>query len=389
MILERYISKQILVRISAVMALTVGLLLIENMLNLFRFVVQTSGPVSAVFSMLAYLVPEYMTIGVPISLLLGIMLVYQKLANDQELAAMNACRVSPWRLLRVPLMYGALFAVLNAVLVSYIEPYAEFKFAEFSFKTRSGAFGRSISTGEFTKLGPGITLMVQSVDRKTGALDDVFLEVLDKKGSITYATAAKGNFYQSSDADKLVFRLRDGLILTTAIDPAAPETIGFDQYDILVPLPDIPGFRHRGGQENELTLRELIHFSDSTKTVPEKRQAYSGEAQRRIIWFLVPLFIPFLAIALAVPPPRKRSPMGIVVGIALIILLIKLLDFGANIEGTAPGLILWPVFFGFAGLSLRLFYVFGFTSGRHPLSIMFRLSDWTAKKVRWLRGKAR
>ena len=66
------------------------LLLLDKMLRLFDFVVSEGGPVSVVWQMLANLIPEYLALGIPIGLLLGILLAFRRLALS--LGARHAAR---------------------------------------------------------------------------------------------------------------------------------------------------------------------------------------------------------------------------------------------------------------------------------------------------------
>ena len=69
----------------ATLAIAASLLLLDKMLTLFDFVAAEGGPVSVVWRMLANLMPEYLSLGIPIGLLLGILLAFRKLATSSEL----------------------------------------------------------------------------------------------------------------------------------------------------------------------------------------------------------------------------------------------------------------------------------------------------------------
>src|SRR3546814_17026631 len=83
------------------------------MLRLFDFVMSEGGPVSVVWRMLANMLPEYMSLGIPIGLMLGILLAFRKLALSSEIGALRSVGFSYWRLLRVPYIYACALALLN------------------------------------------------------------------------------------------------------------------------------------------------------------------------------------------------------------------------------------------------------------------------------------
>jgi lipopolysaccharide export system permease protein len=88
----------------ATLAIAASLLLLDKMLTLFDFVAAEGGPVSVVWRMLANLMPEYLSLGIPIGLLLGILLAFRKLATSSELDIFRAVGMSYFRLLRVPFL---------------------------------------------------------------------------------------------------------------------------------------------------------------------------------------------------------------------------------------------------------------------------------------------
>ena len=84
----------------ATLAIAASLLLLDKMLTLFDFVAAEGGPVSVVWRMLANLMPEYLSLGIPIGLLWGILLAFRKLATSSELDIFRAVGMSYFRLLR-------------------------------------------------------------------------------------------------------------------------------------------------------------------------------------------------------------------------------------------------------------------------------------------------
>ena len=72
------------------LVLSAMLLVLEKMLRLFDFVATEGGPVSVVWRMLANLIPEYLSLGIPIGLTLGILLAFRRLALSSELDVMRA-----------------------------------------------------------------------------------------------------------------------------------------------------------------------------------------------------------------------------------------------------------------------------------------------------------
>jgi lipopolysaccharide export system permease protein len=121
-LIDRYLARSIAVPLFGTLVLAAMLLVLDKMLRLFDFVVTAGGPVSVVWKMLANLLPEYLALGIPIGLLLGILLAFRKLALSSELDALRGIGVGYGRLLRVPYAYTAALMFLNLMIVGYVEP---------------------------------------------------------------------------------------------------------------------------------------------------------------------------------------------------------------------------------------------------------------------------
>ena len=147
------------------LVLSAMLLVLEKMLRLFDFVATEGGPVSVVWRMLANLIPEYLSLGIPIGLMLGILLAFRRLATSSELDVLRGVGMSFGRLMRVPYAFAFALALLNLAIVGFIQPYARYAYEGLRFELRSGALGASIKVGEFTNLGDRMTLRIeQSLD---------------------------------------------------------------------------------------------------------------------------------------------------------------------------------------------------------------------------------
>ncbi len=143
------------------LVLSAMLLVLEKMLRLFDFVATEGGPVSVVWRMLANLIPEYLSLGIPIGLMLGILLAFRRLATSSELDVLRGVGMSFGRLMRVPYAFAFALALLNLAIVGFIQPYARYAYEGLRFELRSGALGASIKVGEFTKLGSRMTLRIE------------------------------------------------------------------------------------------------------------------------------------------------------------------------------------------------------------------------------------
>jgi lipopolysaccharide export system permease protein len=256
-LVDRYLARNIAVPLTGTLVLAAMLLVLDKMLRLFDFVITAGGPVSVVWRMLANLIPEYLSLGIPIGLLLGILLAFRKLALSSELDALRGIGVGYNRLLRVPYAFAIALMLVNIAIVGWVDPYARYRYEGLRFDLKSGSLGASIKVGEFNGFGKRMTLRIDRSDDKGTHLHGIFTALDDKSGMRIAATASEGQFLSTDDPDTIIFRLKRGRLVQEGPKFATPRTLSFESYDLPINLPSIDPFRGRGNEQKELTLPEI------------------------------------------------------------------------------------------------------------------------------------
>src|SRR5881398_2882788 len=272
-LIDRYLARSIATPLIGTLILAAMLLVLDKMLKLFQYVVDAGGPVSVVWRMLANLLPEYLSLGIPIGLMLGILLAFRKLALSSELDALRGIGVGYGRLLRVPYAYAIPLAVINLFIVGYLEPYTHYRYEGLRFDLKSGALGASIKVGEFNQLGKHLTVRIDRSENKGTQLHGIFVQMDDVNGMSVAATAEHGKFLSTDDPDTILFRLTKGRLVQDSPKFPTPRTLAFDVYDLPISLPMIDQFRRRGGDvSDELYLHELYRLGYRRGAASEKQK---------------------------------------------------------------------------------------------------------------------
>jgi len=366
------------------------LLALEKMLRLFDLVVAEGGPVTAVWRMLANLIPEYLGLGVPIGLMLGILLAFRRLALSSELDALRGAGLGFGRLLRVPYLYAVLLLGVNLFLIGFLQPRAEYGYEQVRFELKSGALGASIKVGDFTRLGRSATLRVERSENEGTDLYGVFLR-LDRSGGRSIAVSAdRGTFLSAGDSDAIIFRLEGGRLVHDAPSFRSPRVLSFTRYDLPIELPAIAAFRRRGNGSEELTLPELAFLADSPATPEQRRNQVRANYHFRMVEVAMILLLPLLAVALAVPPKRSSSGLGIFLSIVLVVTFHKFAQYGEQMGALGridPIVALWTPFALFAAMILWMYWTLAHKPGGQPIGGLERLAAVLAARIRRLTGR--
>jgi lipopolysaccharide export system permease protein len=387
--IDRYIFRQVLMPMLAVFVIAASLLLLDKMLKLFDFVATEGGPVSVVFSMLANLLPEYASLAIPLGLMLGILIAFRRLATSSELDVMRAVGLSYTRLLRTPYLMALGLAALNLLIVGYVEPLSRYYYERMEFELRTGALGASIKVGEFNSLKDRVALRIEQSRDEGRELVGIFVRLTGTKGEVLSITAHQGRFLAlRENPDTVILRLTDGQIIQD--DPkVSPRVLGFSQHDLPIDLPAVEKFRQRGGLEREYFLPELLRIGWSKTSSAKDRAIVRASLNYRLAEVVMILLLPMLAVALAVPPKRSNSGLGLFVSIVMVVAYHKVNEYGqsvAELGRVDPTLALWGPFAIFAAIIGWMYWRIAYVPGGQPIGA---LETFAANLGKWLRQGVR
>jgi len=391
--LDRYLARLIAVPLISTLIVSAMLLVLDRMLRLFEFVANEGGPVSVVWRMLANLLPEYLGLGIPIGLMLGILLAFRRLATSSELDVMRGVGISYNRMLLVPYGYAVVLAAANLAIVGFIQPDARYAYERLRYELRTGALGASIKVGEFTSFPNGATVRIERSHDEGRRLEGIFVNRASNNGGWTAVTADSGRFLATDNPDEVIFRLSKGTLINSEPGFTAPRVLRFESHDLPIPLPRSESFRAQGERNLELRLPQLVRIGRDPHESPKRRLESRAAFHFRLVEVATMFLLPMLAIALGVPAKRSGSALGVFLSIVMIVTYHKINEYGQSIGALGivdPAIALWGPFLLFAALVLWMYYTIAYVPGGQPIGVLDRASDKLGKLVaRILRGGRR
>lgn len=387
---DRYLARLIALPLFSTLVIAAMLLVLDKMLRLFDFVASEGGPVSVVWRMLANLLPEYLSLGIPIGLMLGILLAFRRIALSSELDALRAVGQGYGRLLRTPYLYAIALALVNLAIVGYVQPYARYAYEGLRFELRSGALGASIKVGEFTHLGKRMTMRIEKSSNNGRDLSGIFVMGEGKDGKTLAVTAETGTFMATDDPDTIILRLANGVLVHDAPGFKTPRILSFTGHDLPIDLPKIEAFRNRGGKDRELTIPELAQVGNDPRVSKMIRDETRANFHFRLVEVAMMLLLPLLAVSLAVPPKRSSSALGVFLSIVMVVAYHKINEYAEGMGALGridPFYALWLPFVGFAILICWMFYTIAYVPGGQPIGALERSFAKLAAAFRQLLAK--
>ncbi|WP_082922343.1 LptF/LptG family permease [Croceicoccus mobilis] len=388
------------------LALAASLLILDKMLRLFEVVANEGGPVSVIFQMLANLLPEYMSLAIPLGLMLGILFAFRKLATSSELDVMRAVGLGYGRLLRVPYLITLALLAFNFLLVYFIQPVSRYDYQRLAFELQSGALGASIKVGEFTTLEDRTALRIEESRDNGRELGGIFARVTKPDGDMLSISARQGKFMANrEEPNTIILRLTDGTIVQDQPSIPTPRVLSFASYDLPIDLPEIERFRTRGGAEREYILPELLQMGWNKEVSQEVRDQSRASFNFRMVEVLMMLLLPLLSVALAIPPKRSSSTLGVFVSIVMVVAYHKVNQYGEDVAAlglVSPIVSLWLPFLLFGALIVWMYWRVAYVPGGQAigwlekgaaiitkkLMVLFRLLRFTGRRELAARARA-
>ena len=208
-------------------------------------------------------------------------------------------------------------------------------------------------------------------------MSGIFVEVDDKSGTPIAATAEAGRFLATDDPDTILFRLHNGRLIQESPKFSTPRTLAFDSYDLPINLPAVDRFRQRGDDSEELTLPEVVAPRLWRRLTSNRDDELAAQANLhfRLVEVVMMLMLPLLAVALAVPPKRSTSSLGIFIAIVMVVTYHKINQYAeqagaqGRIDPMSPCGCRSSVF---AALIVWMYHVLAYHPGGQPIGALER-----------------
>ena len=190
-IFTRYILREVVSHAFLGVALFTFVLFVGRLGKIVDLVVRDSASLSEVMRIVAYLLPDALTVTIPMAVLVGILLGLSRLAADSEITAMRACGMSAFDFVKIVSIVAVAALGLGLVNSLYLAPRsaAALLALQDELKTTQASF--EVQPRVFYEDFKNMVLYVQDVTPAAGAAlwRHVFVADLTKPGSPNVTTA--------------------------------------------------------------------------------------------------------------------------------------------------------------------------------------------------------
>jgi lipopolysaccharide export system permease protein len=276
------------------------------------------------------LIPLLVMMIAPISLVLAVGHILNKLSSDSEIIVMNAAGVSPWRLVSPFIAVALVVSLLVTVIAVYISPLSLRKLRDWVSEVRADILTNIVQPGRFATIGGNLTFHIAD-RRPDGLLVGIFLD--DRRDPKEHATylAEQGEIVKNDTGSFLV--LEKGSVHRLENGQTDPRIVTFQRYAF-----DLSKFG--GGPQNtaynahEKFIWELLWPSPSDQHFVAQPGEYRAELHDRFAVPLYPLAFVILAYTFLGPPQTTRQSRTVaLLGLVGAVALLRLIGFLSIIIG--------------------------------------------------------
>lgn len=330
-ILTRYILSEIFAPFAACLFVFTGVLFLVRVLKLVELVVSKNVPITDVLLLFSYVIPRFLEVALPMSLLLGVILAFSRLSIDSELVVLRATGISLKQLAVPVVIFAAIVFVASLAIALWVRPWANYRLGLGIFEIAKMRASAGLVAGVFNELGP-LTIYSERIEDDGERLHNVIISDHREDGQSRTFIAKDGMVVGDSAKRTLTLRLFDGSIhQSTGLNY---DLTNFDINNISLEEDELlEGGPTKGGKKsNEMFLEEL---SSSVAGLKSKLDTLPDDERRTFATYLVewhsrfaiPLscfFVAVIAMALGIQPSRGGHAWGTVANVSAGILIIIL-----------------------------------------------------------------
>jgi lipopolysaccharide export system permease protein len=348
-ILDRYLIRELFGPFLVALGLFTCALLVDRIYHLTDLVITKGVPFHLVLQLLAFMLPSFLSLSLPMALLVAVLLAGGRLAGDLEIVACQAAGIGLIRLVRPVLVSAVGVALVGALFAMALAPLAGREFQRQLFTILKTRAVSGIKERVFNTTFPGTTIYVEEVNPSQMVLRGVLLSDERNPRLSRIITAREGRLLTDEANRRITLRLIEGAVNETDVVPvttpmAEPSPTGgsvsaaryryarFAVYDMVLALDSALGSTRTEKPERDLTYSALRRQLDGLSDNPAARAPLLAEWHKRAALPVAALVFAVLGFPLAVRSHRGGRSIALVASLVILVSYYLLLT---TLEGSA------------------------------------------------------
>ena len=301
------------------MAFLSTILLLERVMSFVKLVANGYATVFDLLTLVFFSIPPTLALTMPMSTLIGALVAVSRLSHDSEITAMRASGIRLGSIFLSLYIAGIIIGGSSFWLTDKLVPIGNIKFRTLYQELTIARPDVGIESLDILEIEPGITLVVDKVDEKTGDLINV--TIFDEEGEegVRIISANRGWFVQSGESGSHIsLRLKNGVLNEEGnMETGYFGSTVFSTLDLNIPL------QNRELQQivkspRDMSMAELTGNMLDLEFGSKLYNNHVMERHKRIAIPIACVLFVFLGTPFAVTRGRSGRGLGLGIGVVII-----------------------------------------------------------------------
>lgn len=354
----RYVLRQLFVGMVLVSAALTAIIWLSQSLRFVEMIVNQGLSAGTFVYMTMLLLPNFLTVTVPLSLFFVIVFVYAKMITDRELVVMRAAGVGQFGLAKPALIVAFLALVFGYALNLYLLPESYRAFRLLQWEVRNTYAHVLLKEGAFNPISDEVTAYIRERSPDGQLLGILVHDARDENNPVTLM-AERGALVDSDKGPRVV--MYNGNRQSVG-ESGKLSILYFDRYVFEVPTAT-ESLADRYREPRERSMAELMDLENAEAVDPQDWGKFKVELHKRLVTPILGVGFAMIGLACLLygAITRRSQTMRVVIAVSL---MIGLQGATIGLENVvAKNLSLVPILYVIAVLPIVLG---GITLMRHP-----------------------
>lgn len=346
-IISKYILKEMVGPFLVGFSLFTFIFLSDKMTELADLVINYGVDFLTTLKLFIFIMPAFLAITMPMGVLVGVMVAFNRLNSDNEIIAMKLSGLNIRSLITPVLISSLVVSILMVGWNNYVLTWGNTSFRNLVYTiTRDHAamvIQKKIFISDFDKF----VFYVDEKDDQTGFLNNIMVFTQETETEPAYYISAGTGYVFSDPKEKTVYlRLDNGYLhQVNSKNKTVYSKIKFSNYNIILDLKNkLSGMISNEKSAREMDLKELGKEIKKTFALGINTNVLKVEWHKKLAIPFACMAFAIIGIALGISIRIKGTSLGFLLSLGLILVYYFLLLAGeiAGSKGTiAPWLSMW------------------------------------------------
>ncbi len=313
-LLDRYIIRELFSPFLSTLTALCFIIFAKEMLRLIDLLVSKGIGVWSLLKIVAYLMPSFLVLTLPIACLIASISTFSRLSFDNELIAMRAAGLSLWRL-SVPVFLFSLCVFLGTLFLSqWGQPWSNVSLKGLAMSVIEDQLNIALDSGVFNEPIPDLMIYVpdsKHSNRKRG----VFISDQRDPGKSLIIVAKSYRVLHDNRQKQLGMRLFEGAIHQVPPELQQYHEVGFETYDFWMDVPPPQGM----GTTQRKSYDEIIERLNETNWKDSGNLRRLMEHYKDLGFPVAALLLGLLGFPVGIISKRSGKGGGFAIGIGIIV----------------------------------------------------------------------